>query len=110
VTNHDEAFKAATEKNRNMMVPWYLMAAWAYYCADEPIITDGSFDFLCFRLDIEWGQIEHWHKHLVDREQLQAGTCLKAEGDYPEIIKGAARSLMTGLKRPDSLAKRRADK
>ena len=28
------------DKNINLMVPWYLMAAYAYYKEDDPILSD----------------------------------------------------------------------
>ena len=34
------------DDNINMLVPWYLMASYAYYVDDDPIITDNMFDKL----------------------------------------------------------------
>ena len=30
--------------NINMSVPWYLMAAYAYYVEDRPLLSDSCFD------------------------------------------------------------------
>ena len=32
--------------NINMSVPWYIMAAYAYYEQDDPILEDSEFDKL----------------------------------------------------------------
>ena len=37
-------------ENPNMMVPWYLMASYAYYEQDQPILSDGLFDGLAKRM------------------------------------------------------------
>jgi hypothetical protein len=72
--------------NINMMVPWYLMAAYAYYKQDEPILTDAFFDAMGKTMLERWDDINHYHKHLITVDDLAAGTYL---GDYPSIIKGA---------------------
>lgn len=76
--------------NINMMVPWYLMAAYAYYKQDEPILSDAFFDDMGKTMLEVWDDIDHLHKHLVTRDDLQAGTYL---GDYPSRVKGAIEEL-----------------
>ena len=49
-------------ENPNMMVPWYLMASYAYYVEDDPILSDGLFDGLAHSMLESWDTIEHWHK------------------------------------------------
>lgn len=95
---HDGYALSLIEGNRNLLVPWYLMASYMYYCQDRPIITDALFDSICKRLDAEWDDIDHWHKVHVDRGSLSAGTCLKLESDYPDRVKGAAWRLVNGPK------------
>lgn len=85
--------KLGTE-NPNMLVPWYLMASYAYYDLDTPFLTDKCYDWLCRELDTQWGDIEHRHKDLIGRENLAAGTAYSLAGNFPEIIKGAAEHLM----------------
>ena len=80
--------------NDNMLVPWYLMASYAYYQRDEPLLTDHTFDQICTRLDEVWDTVEHWHKHLVDRPSLAAGTCLLALEEYPRRAVTAACSIL----------------
>lgn len=76
--------------NINMMVPWYLMAAYAYYKQDDPILSDAFFDAMGKTMLEVWDDIDHRHKHLITVDDLQAGSYL---GDYPSIIEGALREL-----------------
>lgn len=72
--------------NINMMVPWYLMASYAYYKQDEPILSDAFFDAMGKTMLERWDDIDHFHKHLITVDDLQAGTYL---GDYPSRVEGA---------------------
>jgi len=76
--------------NRNLMVPFYLMASYTYYIRDASIMSDGEYDSLCARLDRQWDRVEHRHKHLIDRDWLSAGTCFLRREQYPTITKSAA--------------------
>jgi hypothetical protein len=78
--------------NINMMVPWYLMAAYAYYKKDEPILSDAFFDAMSKTMLERWNDIVHRHKHFITVDDLEAGTYL---GDYPSIIEGALEELLT---------------
>lgn len=78
------------DTNINLTVPWFLMAAYAYYVEDDPILSDGQYDRLVKRMLDNWDNIEHRHKHLIDLESLQAGTYL---GEYPSIVKGAVEQI-----------------
>jgi NAD-dependent DNA ligase len=78
-------------ENPNMMVPWYLMAAYSYYEQDDPILSDGLFDALAKRMLECWNDIDHWHKDLITTEDLEAGTLLAR--DFPERVKGAVKHL-----------------
>lgn len=67
----------------------YLMCAYAYYVEDRPLITDTEFDELSRYILANYDEIEHHHKYLVTKGDLEAGTYL---GEYPERVKGAVRS------------------
>ena len=67
----------------------YLMCAYAYYVEDRPLITDAEFDELSRYILANYDEIEHHHKYLVTKGDLEAGTYL---GLYPERVKGAVRS------------------
>lgn len=78
-------------KNMNMMIPYYLMASYAYYEKDQPIFTDSFFDTLAMRIIDTWNDIEHYHKSLLSIDMLEAGTYA---GKYPTIVQDATTSLM----------------
>lgn len=74
----------------NMAVPWYLMAAYAYYVEDDPIMEDRDFDLLAKKLLKDWDEVEHIHKEYLTKDMLEAGTYI---GDYPSRIEGALKSV-----------------
>ena len=73
-------------KNINMMVPWYLMASYAYYKQDDAIFSDGFFDDMGKTMLAVWDDIEHFHKEYISVGDLEAGTFL---GEYPSRVEGA---------------------
>ena len=77
-------------KNINLMVPWYLMAAYAYYQQDNPILSDSFFDDLAKTLLTVWDDVEHRHKEYITQDMLNAGTYV---GKYPGIVEGAVEQL-----------------
>ena len=88
--NYDKICADKIDESLNLLVPWYLMAAYAYYVEDNPILSDSFYDRLVQKLLANWDSIEHPHKELLSKEQLEAGTYL---GEYPSRIKGALESL-----------------
>jgi len=82
--------------NINMMVPWYLMASYAYYKKDEPILSDAFFDSMGKTMLERWDDIDHFHKHLITVDDLQAGTYL---GDYPSRVEGGLEDLLEHQKK-----------
>ena len=83
-------FTKQVDKNINLAVPLYLIAAYAYYVEDNPIITDDCFDWLAKLLKDNWDSITHFHKRCISLDDLSAGTYL---GKYPSIVKGALSDL-----------------
>lgn len=82
----DEHAAKIFEQNINMMVPWYLMASYAYYKEDDAILSDGFFDEMGKTMLAVWDDIEHFHKEYISVDDLQAGTFL---GEYPSRVQGA---------------------
>ena len=74
----------------NLMVPWYLLASYAYYKEDEPILSDSFFDEMGKTMLAVWDDIEHIHKHHIKKDDLRAGTFL---GEYPSRVQGGLKSL-----------------
>lgn len=85
------------KKNRNLSVAWYLMASYAYYELDQPLLTDSAFDELAKFMLHRWGAIKHRHKSLITEDDLRAGTLLRR--DFPEIVIGATKDLMKRKKK-----------
>ena len=81
--------------NINMMVPWYILASYAYYVEDDPIVSDSFFDDMAKTLLTVWDEVEHRHKHLLSKDMLDAGTYI---GEYPSIIEGALEDLRAHTK------------
>jgi hypothetical protein len=69
------------------LVSHYLLSSYAYYLMSASPLSDAAFDRLCARLLREYDTIEHPHKHIIDKEHLQAGTgyYLRDE-DYPRMV------------------------
>ena len=95
--NHDRLMERETGAKPNCMVPWYVLASYAYYHLDQPVISDMAFDRLARRLLIDWKQVEHQHKRLISEDALRAGTMLLSEDEYPSVAKGAAKALLRDL-------------
>jgi len=77
-------------KNINMMVPWYLMASYAYYEQDDAIFSDAFFDEMGKTMLACWDDIKHFHKEYITKGDLEAGTFL---GKYPSRVEGALKSV-----------------
>ena len=86
----DEICENLFEQKPNMMIPYYLMASYAYYQESDPIFTDTYFDQLAKRILDNWDNLKHMHKYLLTKDMLVAGTYL---GDYPAMVKGGLGSL-----------------
>ena len=58
----------------NRLVPIYLMSSYLYYEHDKNVLDDTQFDYLCKKLYDNWDSVEHMHKHLIDKDNLKAGS------------------------------------
>jgi hypothetical protein len=89
-TTLDQECLDTIDANLQMMVPWYLMAAYAYYEEDNPILSDSMFDKLAKKMLEHWDEITHQHKGCITKEDLTAGSFL---GKYPSRVQGGLKSL-----------------
>ena len=91
----DNTLRANWKKAPNVLIAWVLMASYAYYIKDSPILSDEVFDKMCKHLYDRWDDYSHVHKSLIERESLKAGSLyyLK-EGDYTMMTKQAATELI----------------
>lgn len=90
----EKACAQVCEESINMYVPWYLMAAYAYYEEDDPILSDRTFDLIAKKILEHWDEIEHRHKNVLTKDMLTAGTFI---GEYPSMVKGATASVRKDL-------------
>jgi hypothetical protein len=81
----------AVTRSVNLYVPWYLMAAYAYYVDDDPILSDAVFDGMARKMLENWEKIKHQHKHYITVDDLRAGSLLLA--DYPLRVIGAVETI-----------------
>lgn len=86
----DKHAKKIFKENVNKMIPWYLMGSYAYYKQDNPIFSDSFYDEMAKTILERWDDIEHYHKQLINKDDLLAGSYL---GEYPSIVEGALDSL-----------------
>lgn len=87
----DTYWKLREEGKRDVFVAWYLMASVAYYHWNESWIPDEDYDMLCFELYQKFEELNHPHKHLLDKEALLAGTGFHIKQyDYPLMTRRAA--------------------
>jgi hypothetical protein len=89
-TNLDLECLDCIETNINLAIPWYLMASYAYYKQDDPILTDAAYDRLAKRILEEWDNINHIHKKHLTVDMLKAGCYI---GEYPSRVAGGLKTL-----------------
>lgn len=88
---YDVEMMKIINKNLNLSVPWYIMACYAYYVEDNPIISDEAFDILAKKMLNNWTTISHWHKRHITLGDLRATTYL--DKGYPQRVISALQTL-----------------
>ena len=89
-----------SDKSPNEQFKLYLFCSYLYYKEDLSPMPDEHFDALCSSLAKCFDQVNHRHKDLVTKQDLEAGTGYAIQ--YPTIVMGAARAWyrdMMGIKR-----------
>ena len=80
------------EQDHQLLIPWFLMACYAYYELGKPIMTDVKFDKLLRLLHTHWDTVVHPHKELINLPMLEAGTGFDLE--YTNMIRYATMDLI----------------
>ena len=80
------------ENDCDLLVPWFLMACFAYYELGRPIMDDAEFDRMIELLKEYWEVIKHQHKELIDPEMFTVGSGFTL--DYPSIVRYSAIGLV----------------
>ena len=73
----------------DLLIPKYLIHSYLYYEQDTNLITDEEFNAICKELLDNFDEIEHPHKHLLDKESLKANTGFTIQ--YLSIVKHCAK-------------------
>jgi len=90
----DSLAKHLIEEYPNLLVPWFLMAAWTFNVHDVSLVGYDFFVEICEALDTHWDDIEHQHKHLIKREALITRKAGYVTQDYcPGMTRAAAAAL-----------------
>jgi NAD-dependent DNA ligase len=79
--------KKIYDEDINMLVPWFLMASYAYYKLGVNIMPDSEFDRIARNLKKHWDNVDHMHKHLITKEMLSTQSGYSIE--YTTMIKHA---------------------
>lgn len=73
----------------------YLVASFLYYQCDFSIMGDDEYDQICKQLFENFDDIDHPHKHLLDKEALKAGSGFQLRyNQYPLIVQSTAFSYL----------------
>ena len=83
----DDEARASFKVNPNSVISWILAGSYSYYILDEPILSDTVFDNMCKYVFNNWDKIEHQHKHLFTKEDMENGSLFMLKPDqYPLIV------------------------
>ncbi len=91
----------------------YLIHCYLYYELNNPVIYDHDFDLLCKEILEKWDTLTHPHKHVVNKDDLKAGTGYHIKEYPPDIIEAANRRkkiFLEELRHEVEVAKEMAEK
>ena len=71
----------------NKLISWFMIASYAYYHLDLNVMSDYDFDYLVKRIIENWENIDHPHKKLIKKSNLDAGSGYDI--DFPLMVRGA---------------------
>lgn len=81
---HDGTCRWVTEGNPNALIPWFLMACYAYEILGDPIISDECFDEMAETMNMVFPVLEHMHKPLIKwSEDTSKGSSVQV--DWPNF-------------------------
>jgi len=71
---------------------------------NEPIVDDMEYDEICRELKEKWDSVNHYHKHLIDKQSLGAGTGYELQ--YNKRIECASVTLLNKSKEHENANKK----
>ena len=102
----DDISREVCKRNKNAVVGFILLGSYIYYHKPHQsyLFTDTTFDAMCKFMLKHYDDIEHRLKHLITKEDLQAGTLFKLQDwQYPIQLIGLAIELSECEEYPDWL-------
>lgn len=91
----DALCQKSTTNSPNTLISWILICSYCYYQKDSTIVSDETFDKLCKECLDKYHDLRHAHKHLVSKQDLQAGTLFTLKhNDYPLIVQCCAGQML----------------
>ena len=99
---NDGVCKYVTGENPNALIPWFLMACYAYEILGDPIISDACFDEMSETMNMVFPALEHIHKPLIHwTEDTEKGSSLQVDwNSFPDRITHAVAWLHKNDSRP----------
>lgn len=94
---HDLFCRQCIADSPNTHVSWFLMASFAYYFLNESLISDALYDEIYQWLEKNIEQIDHDHKHLIEKDMFSIGSAYYLR-DYPTIVQVSAHRLLDNLR------------
>lgn len=99
----DDLCKKKIEMDIDTSVSWFLMGSYGYYRRDNPILTDGTYDWLAKHIAKHWDEIKHPYKALLDKESLEITSSFELqEENYPASVRDSYVSLVERYLKPRS--------
>ena len=72
------------------LLPMFLAASYTYYRLRRKLMSDETFDLLSSRLYNTWDNLEHEHKHLITKENLETQSGYNIEFPQDVVEQGDA--------------------
>ena len=95
----DKQCELEFKENKSSIIGYLLAASWIYYHREHmtPILSDELFDKLCKWVYKHYDSLEHKYKHLINKDDLLAGSLFSIGSyDYPRGLCIAAEMMSEG--------------
>ena len=89
---YDTLCLEAVAASPNKAISWWLMAAYRYEIANDPVLSDWVFDEIARFIGVHWDTLNHPHKDLLRSDCLKSAGHL-AKTDYPQRVLYALETL-----------------
>ena len=102
----DDISREECKRNKNTVVGFILLGSYIYYHRPHQnyLFKDTTFDSMCKFMLKHYDNIEHKYKHLITKEDLEAGTLYSLQDwQYPTHLARIAEELSNMEEYPDWL-------